>query len=115
MLAQVRAGKLKALAVTSKKRLAILPDVPTFEESGYPGLISSTFYGLLGPAGLPREVVMRLNAAVVAAVVRKELADHLVALGYEMESNTPEQFAAFLRDDAAQWLRLIKMTGASAE
>ena len=58
---------------------------------------------------------MRLNAAVVAAVVRKKLADRLVALGYEMESNTPEQFAAFLRDDSAQWLRLIKMTGASAE
>jgi len=115
VLAQVRAGKLNALAVTSKKRLAILPDVPTFEEVGYPGLLSSTFYGLLGPAGLPREIVMRLNAAVVAAVARKELADHLVALGYEMESNTPEQFAAFLRDDAAQWLRLIRMTGASAE
>jgi tripartite-type tricarboxylate transporter receptor subunit TctC len=115
VLAQVRAGKLNALAVTSKKRLAILPDVPTFEEAGYPGLLSSTFYGLLGPAGLPREIVMRLNAAVVAAVARKELADHLVALGYEMESNTPEQFAAFLRDDAAQWLRLIKLTGASAE
>ena len=64
MLAQVRAGKLNALAVTSSKRLAILPDVPTFEESGYPGLLSSTFYGVLGPAGLPREVVMRLNGAV---------------------------------------------------
>ncbi len=115
VLAQVRAGKLAALAVTSSKRLAILPDVPTFEESGYPGLLSSTFYGVLGPAGLPREVVMRLNGAVVAAVARKELADPLVALGYEMESNTPEQFAAFLRADAAQWLRLIKMTGASAE
>ena len=115
VLAQIRAGKLNALAVTSKKRLAILPDVPTFEESGYPGLVSSTFYGLLGPAGLPREVVMRLNAAVVAAVARKELADQLVALGYEMESNTPEQFAAFLRDDSDQWLRLIRMTGASAE
>lgn len=115
VLSQIKAGKLNALAVTSKKRLAILPDVPTFEEAGYPGLLSSTFYGLLGPAGLPREVVMRLNAAVVAAVARKELADHLVALGYEMESNTPEQFASFLRDDAAQWLRLIRLTGASAE
>jgi tripartite-type tricarboxylate transporter receptor subunit TctC len=115
VLAQVRAAKLNALAVTSSKRLAILPDVPTFEESGYPGLLSSTFYGVLGPAGLPREVVTRLNGAVVAAVARKELADPLVALGYEMESNTPEQFATFLRADAAQWLRLIKMTGASAE
>ena len=115
VLAQVRAGKLNALAVTAKKRLAILPDVPTFEEAGYPGLLSSTFYGVLGPAGLPREVVTRLNAAVVAAVARKELAGHLVALGYEMESTTPEQFATFLRDDAAQWLKLIKMTGASAE
>ena len=115
VLSQVKAGKLNALAVTSKKRLAILPDVPTFEESGYPGLLSSTMYGLLGPAGLLRDVVMKLNAAVVAAVARKELAGHLVELGYEMESNTPEQFAAFLRDDAAQWLRLIKLTGASAE
>jgi tripartite-type tricarboxylate transporter receptor subunit TctC len=115
VLGQIKAGKLNALAVTSKKRLSILPDVPTFEEVGYPGLLSSTFYGLLGPTGLPREVVMRLNAAVVAAVARKELADHLVALGYEMESTTPEQFATFLREDAAQWLRLVKLTGASAE
>jgi len=115
VLSQVKAGKPNALAVTSKKRLAILPDVPTFEESGYPGLLSSTMYGLLGPAGLPRDVVMKLNAAVAAAVARKELAGHLVELGYEMESNTPEQFAAFLRDDAAQWLRLIKLTGASAD
>lgn len=115
VLAQVRAGKLNALAVTSKKRLAILPAVPTFVESGYPGLLSNTFYGLFGPADLPREVVARLNAAVVAAVARRELAEPLVALGYEMVSNTPEQFVAFLRDDAAEWLRLIKMTGASAE
>lgn len=115
VLSQIRAGKLNALAVTSKKRLAILPDVPTFEEAGYPGLLSSTFYGVMGPAGLPREVVTRLNAAVVAAVARKELADHLIGLGYEMESNTPEQFAAFLKEDAAQWLKLIKLTGASAE
>jgi len=115
VLAQIKAGKLNALAVTAKKRLAILPEVPTFEEVGYPGLLSSTFYGLIGPAGLPPEIVRRLNAAIVTAVARKELADHLVALGYEMESNTPEQFSAFLRDDAAQWLRLIQMTGASAE
>ena len=69
----------------------------------------------LARPGLPRDVVMRLNTAVVVAEARMELADLLVALGYEMESNTPEQFAAFLRDDAAQWLRLIKITGASAE
>jgi len=115
VLAQVRAGKLNALAVTSKKRLAILPDVPTFEEAGYPGLLSSTFYGVLGPVGLPRDIVQRLNAAIVAAVARRELAEPLVALGYELESNTPEQFASFLRDDSAEWLRLIKLTGATAE
>ena len=85
--------------------------VPSREQSPF----SSVAHGLLGPAGLPRDVVMRLNTAVVVAEARKELADLLVALGYEMESNTPEQFAAFLRDDAAQWLRLIKITGASAE
>jgi tripartite-type tricarboxylate transporter receptor subunit TctC len=115
VLSQVKAGKLNALAVTSKKRLAILPDVPTFEEAGYPGLLSSTFYGVLGPARLPREIVMQLNAAVVAAVARRELADHLIALGYEMESSSPEQFTAFLKEDAAQWLKLIRMTGATAE
>ena len=63
----------------------------------------------------PRDVVTWLNTAVVAAEARKQLADLLVAPGYEMKSNKPEQFAAFLRDDAAQWLRLIKITGASAE
>ncbi len=77
--------------------MAILPDVPTFEESGYPGLLSSTFYGLLVPVGLPCDVIMKLNAAVA----RRELAGHLIGLGYERESSTPEQFAGFPRDDAA--------------
>ena len=114
-LTHVKDGKLRALVTTLSKRSPLLPEVPSIHEVGVPEFTITNWAGLLGPAGLPREVVMRLNAAVVAAVARKELADQLVALGYEMESNTPEQFAAFLRDDSAQWLRLIKMTGASAE
>ncbi|MEK7876328.1 MAG: tripartite tricarboxylate transporter substrate binding protein [Pseudomonadota bacterium] len=115
VLAYIRAGKLNVLAVTSKKRLAILPDVPTFEESGFPGLISNTFFGVLGPAGMPREVVMRINAAIVAAVAASDVRERLISLGYELEPNTPEQFAVFLREDAAEWARLVKLSGASAD
>lgn len=115
VLAYIRAGKLNVLAVTSKKRLAILPDVPTFEESGFPGLISNTFFGVLGPAGMPREVIMRINAAIVAAVAANDVRERLISLGYELEPNTPEQFAAFLREDAAEWARLVKLSGASAD
>lgn len=115
ILSQVRAGKLNAIGVTSLKRSAVLPNVPTIGESGVPGFEVKTWYGLMGPAGLPKDVIARLNAAIVAAVNSADLRDQLVGLGYEPESSTPEALVTLMREDIAKWAKVVKSSGAKAE
>jgi tripartite-type tricarboxylate transporter receptor subunit TctC len=115
VLGYIRAGRVVAIAVTSAKRSAVLPDVPTVAESGMPGYESTTWYGFLGPAGLPKDIVAKLNSAIVAAVGTKEMRDRYVALGSDPETSTPEQFAAYLRNDIVSWSKVVKASGAKAE
>ena len=115
VLGHIRAGKAVPIAVTSKTRSTVLPDVPTVAESGMPGYESTTWYGFLGPAGLPKEVVARLNAAIVTAVGAKDLRDRYIALGAEPETSTPEAFAARIRNDIPAWANVVKAAGAKAE
>jgi tripartite-type tricarboxylate transporter receptor subunit TctC len=115
ILPQVRAGKLNAIGVTSLKRSAALPNVPTISESGVSGYESKTWYGLMGPAGLPKDVIARLNAAIVAAVNSADLREQLIGLGYEPESSTPEAFGALMREDIGKWARVIKSSGVTAD
>ena len=115
ILSQVRAGKLNAIGVTSLKRSAVLPNVPTIGESGVPGFEVKTWYGLMGPAGLPKDVIARLNAAIVAAVNSADLRDQLVGLGYEPESSTPEALSTLMREDIGKWGKVVKTSGAKAE
>jgi tripartite-type tricarboxylate transporter receptor subunit TctC len=115
VLGYIRAGRVVAIAVTSAKRSAVLPDVPTVAESGMPGYESTTWYGFLGPAGLPKDIVAKLNSAIVAAVGTKEMRDRYVALGSEPETSSPEQFAAYLRNDIVSWSKVVKASGAKAE
>ncbi len=115
VLGHIRAGKVNAIAVTSKVRATVLPEVPTVAESGMPGYESTTWYGFLGPAGLPKEIVARLNSAIIAAVGAKETRERYVALGSEPETSSPEQFAAYLRNDIASWAKVVKASGAKAE
>ncbi|NBR29558.1 MAG: tripartite tricarboxylate transporter substrate binding protein, partial [Betaproteobacteria bacterium] len=91
------------------------PEVPTVAESGMPGYESTTWYGFLGPAGLPRDVVNRLNAAIVSAVATRDLRDRYIALGAEPETSTPEAFAAHIRSDIPAWAKVVKAAGAKAE
>ena len=107
-LSQIKAGKLKALAVTSERRSPALPEVPTIAESGFPGYNAVGWNGLFVPAGTPREVVARLAAEVTAILNRPEIREKIAAQGADVVGGTPEQFAAFIRADSAKWAQFIK-------
>ena len=107
-LSQIKAGKLKALAVTSERRSPALPEVPTIAESGFPGYNAVGWNGLFVPAGTPRDTVARLAAEVTTILNRPEIREKIAAQGADVVGGTPEQFAAFIRADSAKWAQLIK-------
>jgi tripartite-type tricarboxylate transporter receptor subunit TctC len=115
VLGHIRAGKVVAIGVTSKTRAQVLPDTPTIAESGMPGYESTTWYGFLGPAGLPKEVVARLNSAIVEAVGAKDLRERYLGLGADPQASTPDEYAAYIRRDIASWAKIVKAAGAKAE
>lgn len=104
----IRAGKLKPLAVLSKKRSPALPDVPTMEESGLHDMTFSSWAGLLAPAGTPAPIVQRLNAEVLKILALPEVREQLAKIDYEPVGSTPEQFAKVIAEDAERWARLVK-------
>ena len=114
-LSQIKAGRLRAIAVTSAKRAPELPDVPTIAESGHKGFEASTWYGLLAPAGTPAAIVARLNAEVNRVLTTPEVRERLAAEGGEALGGSPEQFASFLKAEHAKWGRVVKESGARAE
>lgn len=114
-LAQIKGGKLRALAVTSTKRVQDLPDVPTVAESGFPGFESSTWFGLLAKAGTPEPIIKRLNADVSRVLQMPEVREKIAAEGATVLGGTPEQFAAFLKDEGVKWGKVVKDSGAKVE
>ena len=104
----IRSGKLKPLAVTSSKRLPSYPDVPTVAESGMPGFELLSWYGLWAPAGLPKDVVAKLNAAVARAVQSPNVKARFADLSFEATENTPAQFAALIEDEIRRVGKVIK-------
>lgn len=112
LLAQIRQGKLRALAVTSAKRVDDLPDVPTIQELGYPGFDASTWFGFLAPAGTPNEIVAKLNAEFNRALQQPDLRKKLADQGAEPIGGTPAQFAALIRNDIVRWGKVVKESGA---
>jgi tripartite-type tricarboxylate transporter receptor subunit TctC len=118
IMPQVRAGKMKAIAVTSRKRYALLPDVPTVAESGVKELAdfeAIAWNGLLVPATTPREIVMRLNAAINQAFADPQVRQHLAAAGLEPAGGTPEAFGKLIADEAKKWAPIIRRTGAKLD
>ncbi|MFO1330246.1 MAG: tripartite tricarboxylate transporter substrate binding protein [Rubrivivax sp.] len=115
MLGHIKQGKVRALAVSSAKRVDDLPAVPTINESGYKGFDAVTWFGLLAPAGTPREVVARLNAEFDKALKVPELARRLDEEGANPAGGTPEQFAALIRDEIPRWGKVVKESGARVD
>jgi tripartite-type tricarboxylate transporter receptor subunit TctC len=111
----VKGGKVKALAVTSLKRLAQLPDVPTVAESGFPDVEDYTWVGLFGPAKLPAEIVARLNGTLNEALRQADLRERLLAAGLEATPGTAAEFAVYLQREVAKWGRIVKETGVTQQ
>lgn len=111
-LPHIKAGQLRALAVTRLKRSSVLPQLPTVHESGVPGFDISLWQGIVAPRGAPRDVVAKLNAQIVASLKTPALRNQLAARGLDAVGNTPEQFRAYIRDEAAKWAKVVKATGA---
>ncbi|MEO3471152.1 tripartite tricarboxylate transporter substrate binding protein [Roseomonas sp. CAU 1739] len=115
LIGQVRGGQLPALAITSPQRLAILPDLPTAEEAGVPGLVSETWYGVLGPAHLPADRVAILSAALQAALQDPETRRVLLDQGGRIVASNPDEFASFIRSAYTSWGEVVRATGMRLE
>jgi tripartite-type tricarboxylate transporter receptor subunit TctC len=107
-MAHVKAGKLKALAVTGKARLGSLPEVPTFDQAGLPGVDAGGFQGVLAPAGTPPAAVARLSQALNAALAQPEVKERFANAGLEAVSSTPAEFGVFIRSEIAKWGKVAK-------
>lgn len=115
VLPQVRAGKIKALAVTGLKRSALAPEVPSVAELGYAQLESLAWIGLLAPAGTPAEIVNRVNAGAVKALRAPETRESLGRQGFDVVGSAPGEFAAWIRAEQAKWAKVIRASGATAD
>lgn len=111
----VKNGRVKPLAVTSARRAASLPDVPTMAESGLPGFEAVSWIGALVPAGTPQPIVDKIHTDLIAVLRMPEIKEKLGALGAEVVGNTPEQFAAWNRSEIAKWAKAIKESGARVD
>ena len=115
ILPQIKAGKVKPIAITSAKRSAALPDVPTFAEAGMPGFESYAWYGFFAPAKTPPDVVAKLNAAALKVMKGPDWQKVLAETGSENVGETPEQFTAFTKAEAAKWAKVVKDSGATID
>ncbi len=115
VLPHVRSGRLRGIAITSARRSGVAPELPTVAESGFPGFESGTWYGLMAPAGTPREIVTRLNGAVARIVQLADVREKLIALGAEPQSGTPAQMGDFVRSEIDKWGKVAKAAGVRAE
>jgi len=115
IMAQVKAGKLKALAATSSQRSDIFPDVPTFVEQGYAGVVGDNWAGVLAPAATPPPVIAKLNAALVAALNDPELRTRLRNAGTTPAPSTPDEFENYLREENTRWGKVIREKGIKGE
>jgi len=115
LMPYVKSGKMRGIAVTGLKRSTVAPEFPTIAESGLPGFEVITWFGILAPAATSKDIVNRLNSEIVAAVQLPNVREQLTKMGFEIVPNTPEQYAAFLRDENVKWGKVVKDLGLKAE
>jgi len=111
----IKSGRLRALAVIAPQRLPALPEVPTVAEAGLPDFEVTTWYGVLAPAGTPRPVVARLNGELAKILYSQDMKDKLNAIGTDPVTSTPEEFAAYLRQETAKWADVVRKAGLNAD
>lgn len=111
----IKDKRMRILAVTTAKRISLFPDVPTLAESGMPGFEVGAWQGLMAPAGTPRSVIDRLNSEMVAALRSPEIKAKLAAQGAEPLGSTPDEYAAYLKEELARWAEVVKATGVTIE
>lgn len=114
-LPHAKAGKLKAIGVTTATRSTLLPNVPTIAEAGLPGYETNNWYGFLAPANTPKPIIDRLNREMVKILAMPDVKEKLAALGAEPVGSSPQQFAAAIKADVEKWKRIVTETGAKAE
>jgi len=114
-LPHIKAGKLRALAVTTLRRSALLPELPTLAESGLPGFEANNWAGLVAPAGTPQAIIGKLHSEVVRSVKLPDVHQRLVNLGFEPTGNTSQEFAAYIRTEIATWNKVIRAAGIRAD
>jgi tripartite-type tricarboxylate transporter receptor subunit TctC len=115
VLPHVRAGKLKAVAVSSKTRSALAPEVPTVDEAGVPGYDVTVWFGILTVAGTPRDVVQRLNTEIVKILTSAEVRERFGKAGVEVVAGTPEHFSGFLKSEVARWAKVVQDANIKAD
>ena len=111
----VQSGKLRGLAVSSEKRFAAAPDLPTVAENGFPGFETGSFQGIVAPAGTPREIVAKIHGDVTKILATPEMTDRLSKAGAELRPQSPEQFGQFIASEKARWAKVVKESGAKFE
>lgn len=114
-LPHVKNGRLKALGVSTPKRSAAVPDLPTIAESGLPGYSATAWYGVLAPAGTPREIIMKINAEIVKGLRTDEMKKRIASDGGEVIGSTPEEFTAVMKTDIAKWAKVVQASGAQVD
>jgi tripartite-type tricarboxylate transporter receptor subunit TctC len=112
---QLNAGRVKALGVTSSKRIASLPNVPTIAESGLPGYEVTNWYGVMMPPGVPKDVLAKVHDEIAKILKMQDVQQRFQAEGGDTAPNTPEQFAAFIRSEIAKWAKAVKASGAKVD
>jgi tripartite-type tricarboxylate transporter receptor subunit TctC len=111
----LKAGRVRALGVTGSTRIATLPDVPTIAETGLPGYEVTNWYGVMAPAGLPKDILTKLHADLVKAMKQPDVQQRFAAEGGDATPNTPEQFAAFIKNEITKWGKAVRESGAKVD
>src|SRR6185436_18722866 len=110
-----KSGKLRALAVSSSRRVPALPDVPTFAEAGFPGMEDYTWVGVFLPAGTPPAIVQRLNEAINRAMQAPDVKERIESFAFELVGGSPKQTADYVRAEVLKWGKVVRETGAKAD